>query len=280
MIRKYGIVLLIGLIGLVLLLNLAARGPTPEEYTIRGQQIEGIVTVVSRERVEFEGRVTGDPNTAFWFFSQEEGVGEGSPNWTPMRCTVSTTDSSGNAYIFCFAEFSKKYRQNALVLANSDDPQDGQVERIEYRANLVIGEQEQSQTWDYVYQQLGIQPDSIANAMQIYYSLGLEMEVNADYNRWPPNYQDSLDERYTYAQGWYLTFSTNYECDGQYTDNFIQLYRWNGSEFAFADQFRLEDVDFDYESGKHDFSVEGYTMQLTYLHDNDCNDQDQYVTIP
>lgn len=275
--KKMEIVLLIGLF---FTLILVACGTKPEEFVIRGSQIEGILTVVSRERVEFDGRVYGEPNTTFWLFSQEEGVGEGNPNWAQMNCTVSTTDSTGNAYVSCFVEVEKKYRQNALVLTSSQDPQVGKVERVEYRPNIITGEDEQYQLWDYTYQQIGVEPTSVKNAMQIYHTLGLEMEVNADYNRWPPTYQDPADERYAPSRGYYLTFITKTSCNGVFAENHVNLYRWNGSEFEFADSLRLEDVNFDYSSGEHDFNVEGYTVKLTYSHHYKCRRQYEYVEIP
>jgi hypothetical protein len=271
--KKLSIIILLALI-------ISACGSNPEEFVIRGTHIEGILTVVSRERIEFEGRVSDEPNTSFWLFSQEEGVGEGNPNWVPMNCTVSTSDTTGNAYVSCFVEVDKKYRQNALVLASSEDPQSGRVERIEYRPNLIIGEEEQAQLWDYNYQQLGVEPISVKNAMQIYQMLGLEMEVNADYNRYPPTYQDPLDERYAPSRGYYLTFITKTSCNGVFSENHVNLYRWNGSEWEFADSLRLEDVDFYYESGTHDFNVEGYTVRLTYSHHYKCHRQYEYVEIP
>lgn len=261
-------------------LLLTSCASKPEEFVIRGTHVEGILTVVSRERVEFEGRITGEPGTAFRLFSQEEGVGEGNPNWAPMTCTISTFDEAGNAYVSCFVEIDKRYRQNALVLASSEDPQGGRVERIEYRPNIVIGEQEEYQLLDYNYQQLGVEPTTVKNAMQIYYTLDLEMEINADYNRYPPTYQDPIDERYAPSRGYYLTFISKISCNGVYAENHVNLYRWNGNSWELADSLRLEDVNFNYESGEHDFNVEGYTVKLTYSSHYKCRREYEYIEIP
>lgn len=265
--RRFGFVLLIGLAMIV-----SACGPNPEVFVIRGTRIDGFLTVVSRERIEFEGRLKGDLGTPFWLFSQEEGVGEGTPNWTPMTCSVPTLETTGYATVKCFVTVDKKHRQNAIQLSTTSDPQSGRVERIEYRPNVIDNEAERFGDLDFRLSQRGIAPTDIKNTLAIYDEFNLSMEVNADYNRWPPRYDDPFAERYAPSRGFYLTFITTTEglCGEKFVGNHVNLYHWNGSEWMLVQSIRVEDVDFHFETGVHDFDVEGTTVRLRYTRDNDC----------